>query len=111
MQKAKRIIIALVLSTVGLSIAWPTITPVVAQDKAGGKTAVAASVTTGSKVNLNTATVAELGSLKGIGPKIAEKIIEFRKTNGAFKEPAELLKVDGVGPKLFESIKDAVVVK
>lgn len=49
------------------------------------------------KVNLNKASVDELEALPGIGPSTAEKIVAFRKTNGAFRSVDELLRVDGIG--------------
>lgn len=63
------------------------------------------------KVNINTATVEELKTLKGIGEKKAEAIIEYRKQNGSFKNKEELMKVRGIGKKLYESFQERVVVQ
>ena len=63
------------------------------------------------KVNINTATVEELKTLKGIGEKKAEAIIEYRKKNGSFKNKEELMKVRGIGKKLYESFQDRVIVQ
>ena len=63
------------------------------------------------KVNINTATVEELKTLKGIGEKKAEAIIEYRKQNGSFKNKEELMKVRGIGKKLYESFEERVVVQ
>lgn len=56
-------------------------------------------------VNLNRATIAQLDSLPGIGPVLATRIIEYRKTNGPFAAIEDLRKVKGIGAKLFEEIK------
>ena len=61
------------------------------------------------KVNINTATVEELKTLKGVGEKKAEAIIEYRKKNGSFKTKEDLMKVRGIGKKLFESFKERIV--
>lgn len=63
------------------------------------------------KVNINTATVEELKTLKGIGEKKAEAIIEYRKQNGSFKNKEELMKVRGIGKKLYESFQERVIVQ
>lgn len=61
------------------------------------------------KVNINTATVEELKTLKGVGEKKAEAIIEYRKKNGSFKTKEDLMKVRGIGKKLFESFHERIV--
>ena len=61
------------------------------------------------KVNINTATVEELKTLKGVGDKKAEAIIEYRKKNGSFKTKEDLMKVRGIGKKLFESFEERIV--
>ena len=61
------------------------------------------------KVNINTATVEELKTLKGVGEKKAEAIIEYRKKNGSFKTKEDLMKGRGIGKKLFESFEERIV--
>ena len=61
------------------------------------------------KVKINTATVEELKTLKGVGEKKAEAIIEYRKKNGSFKTKEDLMKVRGIGKKLFESFEERIV--
>ena len=61
------------------------------------------------KVNINTATVEELKTLKGVGEKKAEAIIEYRKKNGSFKTKEDLMKVRDIGKKLFESFEERIV--
>jgi competence protein ComEA len=56
-------------------------------------------------VNINTATVAELDALPGIGAKVAARIVEYRQKNGPFKKVEELMNVRGVGEKNFLKLK------
>jgi competence ComEA-like helix-hairpin-helix protein len=62
------------------------------------------------KVNINTASVAELQTLPRIGPQIAQRIVDFRTKNGKFKRVEEIMKVRGIGEKVFEEIKDKITV-
>ena len=59
-------------------------------------------------VNINTATLAELDSLPGIGTTYAQRIIDYRKTNGPFRSIEELKNVKGIGDKTFEKLKDKI---
>ncbi|WP_297820382.1 helix-hairpin-helix domain-containing protein [uncultured Lactobacillus sp.] len=58
------------------------------------------------QVHLNSATVADLQKLNGIGQKKAEQIIQYRDQNGGFKQIEDLTKVNGIGDKTFEKLKD-----
>lgn len=62
-------------------------------------------------VNINTATVAELQTVKGIGEKIAAAIVAYRTEHGAFTNVDDLVKVTGIGEKKLEKIRDAVDVE
>ena len=62
------------------------------------------------KVNINTANQSELDSLPGIGPSLAERIIEYREENGNFKNIEDLQNVKGIGDAKFADIKDKVTV-
>jgi competence protein ComEA len=62
------------------------------------------------KININTASQKKLVTLKGVGDKIAERIIEYRKAN-PFKTIEELMNVKGIGQKLFDKNKDLITVK
>lgn len=61
-------------------------------------------------LNLNTATAAELASLKGIGPAKAQAIVEHRDKNGQFKSVDDLKLVHGVGDKMLEQLRPQVTV-
>ena len=61
-------------------------------------------------VNLNTATKAELESVKGIGPAKAESIINYRKQNGPFKKVDDLKSIKGFGEKSVDKIRGEVSV-
>jgi len=61
-------------------------------------------------VNINTATKEELTSLKGIGDKRAQEIIDYRKKNGDFKSVDDLEKVPGIGPGIMKQIRSQVTV-
>ena len=61
---------------------------------------------TGAKLNLNTASAAELEQLPRIGPATAQRILEYRATHGPFLQLTDLMNVKGIGPSTFEQIKD-----
>ena len=87
-------------------IVVPKVGEEVTEIPAGGTSKEAAK---DGKVNINTATVEELKTLKGVGEKKAEAIIEYRKKNGSFKTKEDLMKVRGIGKKLFESFQERIV--
>lgn len=62
------------------------------------------------KININTASLADLQQLPRIGEKVAQRIIDFRKEHGKFRKIEEIMKVRGVGEKVFEKIKDLITV-
>ena len=51
------------------------------------------------KININQASAGELIQLKGIGPKLAERIVQYREEHGPFRVPEDIMKVKGIGPK------------
>lgn len=59
-------------------------------------------------VNINTADKEVLCLLPGVGDALAERIIEYRESNGGFAEPEDIMRVNGVGEKNFEKMKDYI---
>lgn len=66
-----------------------------------------ASATSG-KVNINTATTAQLQLLPRIGPAVAQRILDYRKANGSFKATDDLMLVRGIGEATFKRLKPYV---
>jgi competence protein ComEA len=64
----------------------------------------------GVPINLNTATVAQLETLPGIGKSTAERILEYRQKNGGFKKVEDLMNVRGIGEKSFLKMKPLITV-
>lgn len=64
----------------------------------------------GGKVNLNTADLTTLETLPRVGPAMAQRIIDWRTTNGRFTAVEDLMSVTGVGDKTFEQLKKLVTV-
>ncbi len=62
------------------------------------------------KVNLNTATVADLDSLPRIGPTMAQRILDYRAKTGRFTSIDGLRDVAGIGDKTFEALKDFITI-
>lgn len=63
------------------------------------------------KLNLNTATSEQLQLLPGVGPSKAERIVTWRKKNGAFKRVADLRKVKGFGYKTLKKLEPYLDIK
>src|SRR5262249_1876023 len=61
-------------------------------------------------VNLNTATLEQLQTLPGVGPVLAERIVDFRERNGGFHSVDDLRKVTGIGDARFTELKARVTV-
>jgi competence protein ComEA len=94
-----------VASLVALLLAAPVIS--YAEQAAA---AVAPAEKAGPTVNINTATSSDLESLPGVGPKLAQRIIEYREKNGGFKKLEDLLNVQGIGEKNFLKLKSKLSV-
>lgn len=60
-------------------------------------------------VHINTASADMLCALKGVGPKLAEKIVAYREASGPFKSGKDLQKVPGIGKKKLETILQGVI--
>lgn len=62
------------------------------------------------KVDLNSATDAELRQLPGVGEVLAERIVRYREENGPFTAAEDLLQVEGIGESKLEGMKDMIVI-
>lgn len=65
----------------------------------------ATSVSTGTQININTADAAQLEALPGIGPALAQRIIEYRQEHGPFATVEDLIQVPGIGPAKLEQLR------
>jgi len=68
------------------------------------------SAPAGGKININTAGVAELDKLSGVGPALAQRIFQYRTEHGPFARPEDLENVSGIGAKTFEKMASQVTV-
>jgi len=62
----------------------------------------------GGKVNINTADASALESLPGIGPALAQRIVDHRQANGPFSQIEDIVQVSGIGPATFEKLRDLI---
>ena len=100
--------------TDGQKIHVPTVgeqqaTAAVGGAESGASTTPGAGSSSGL-VNINTASAAELQTLSGIGPSMAQSIIDERTKNGAFASVDDLMRVSGIGEKKLAKIKDCICV-
>jgi competence protein ComEA len=83
--------------------------PALAQDT-GGRTSPPSQASATAPVNLNTADLAQLETLPGIGRVTAERIVEYRERTGGFKKVEDLMNVRGVGEQSFLKLRTLVIV-
>lgn len=86
------------------------VAPVEGDGSAGAAGEGTQSTATGQAVNINTAGLAELDALPGVGPATAQAIIDDREANGPFTAPEDLMRVSGIGEKKFEKLKSSICV-
>lgn len=82
--------------------------PAKAVDQGGGDAPSSSKARAGTKININTADKTELDRLPGVGPALAEGIMEYRQANGGFTDLEGLKKVPGIGSNKFEKMKDKI---
>ncbi len=63
-----------------------------------------------ARININTAGVNQLDTIPGIGPSLAQRIIEYRTQNGLFSSPDEIQNVSGIGAKTYQKMADYITV-
>jgi len=97
-------IVMVVLLILGFGIAAP------AGQRASERPTPAAKAASSGPLNLNTATVAQLEALPGIGKSVAERILEYREKSGGFKKVEDLMNVRGIGEKSFLKLKPLITV-
>ncbi len=93
----------------GDQVLVPSRTPASTPGTAGAVPATVVAAPNGP-LNLNTATAAELETLPGIGPALAQRIVDYRTEHGPFSAIEGLMEVPGIGEGKFEAIKDLVTV-
>ncbi len=104
-----------------LWIGWPVpkeeirqaepVQPSAAQIPAASPAVATAPAKSSSKVNLNRASADELQSLPGVGPVLAQRMVEWRKAHGRYRTVDELQEVKGIGKKRMEQLRPLVMVK
>lgn len=100
--------------TDGQKIYVPTVGEQQAAAAVGGAESSAATTpgagSSSGLVNINTASAAELQTLSGIGPSMAQSIIDDRSKNGPFASVDDLMRVSGIGEKKLAKIKDCICI-
>jgi competence protein ComEA len=76
----------------------------------GGSPTFSDDAQSSARVNINTATVEQLAGLPGIGPVLAQRIIDYRTLHGPFTTVQDITQVPGIGDAILEKIKDRITV-
>ncbi len=61
------------------------------------------------RLTINTASETDLIAVRGIGPVLAARILEYRKIHGPYSSPEELLNVPGIGPRTLDTLRDSFI--
>jgi competence protein ComEA len=111
----------IVTIAVVLWIGWPApkeegwqaepVQPSAAQVPAASPAAAMVPAKSSSKVNLNRASADELQTLPGVGPVLAQRMVEWRKAHGRYRTVDDLQEVKGIGKKRMEQLRPLVTVK
>jgi comEA protein len=99
MTNSKKLFALMVILTVTL---FSTVSMVAAE-----KPTVAGN---GKLININTADAGQLIELPRVGPKLAQRILDYRKSNGNFKRVQDLMKVKGIGEKVFAKLQPLITI-
>ena len=75
---------------------------------AAGAAATGAAAPPGAKIHLSSATAEQLDEVDGIGPTLADRIVEYRDAHGGFRSLDELAEVDGIGEKRLATLREAL---
>lgn len=101
MSNTKPILTLLVILALTLAAA----APLAAADKPANPPAGGAKL-----VNINTADAAQLAQLPQVGAKMAQRILDYRKSSGGFKRVQDLMKVKGIGEKVFAKLQPLITI-
>lgn len=104
------LIITIAVLFIGITI-QPALAGSDAPEKSKGLTGQTTQAMQDQKININTADVETLSSLNGVGPALAQRIIDYRSKSGNFKTIEDLKLVKGIGEKLFLQIEPQITVK
>ncbi len=104
-----------------LWIGWPVpkeetqqtepVQPIATQVPVASQAVATAPVKTAARVNLNRASADELQALPGIGPVLAQRMVEWRKAHGRYRTVDDLQEVKGIGKKRMDQLRPLVMVK
>ena len=78
------------------------------EDEGGGEEYEPQPLPLSAKVHINTADAGELDTLPGVGPALAQRILDYRASHGGFRQVEQLMEIDGIGEKTFEKLEPYV---